>query len=317
MIGDRTPEVEEKTLGMLKDRLVYATAFNNEVRCVAAVTTNLIGEAAQRHHTSPTVSAALGRSLTAGLLLSTMLKDVERLTLVFHCDGPIGGITVDADAEGNVRGYVKNPSVDLPLNDRKKFDVSGLVGGGMLYVIREGGYYEMGVYRDAYRGSVPIVSGEIGEDIAYYLSKSEQIPSAVSLGVLVMPDGDTGYRVAGAGGFLVQVFPGASDEVVTGLEETIRDLPSVTAMIREGNGAVDILGAALGGYDFTVLEEKPVQFRCSCSYERAVHIISAIDVGELKSMLLEDGGAEMVCHYCSSVYRIDRDMLAAIIEHEV
>jgi molecular chaperone Hsp33 len=110
-----------------------------------------------------------------------MLKDVERLTLIFHCNGPIGGITVDADAQGNVRGYVNNPQVDLPLNGKNKFDVSGIVGGGMLYVIREGGYYELGVYQDAYRGSVPIVSGEIAEDIAYYLTKSEQIPSAVSL----------------------------------------------------------------------------------------------------------------------------------------
>jgi molecular chaperone Hsp33 len=298
------------------DRLIHATAGDGEIRCVAAVTTNLVGEAAQRHQTSPTVSAALGRTLTAGLLLSTMLKDVERLTLIFQCNGPLGGITVDADAQGNVRGYVKNPSVDLPLNDRKKFDVSGLVGDGLLYVIREGGYYEMGVYQDAYRGSVPIVSGEIAEDIAYYLSTSEQIPSAVSLGVYVMPDGDADYRVAGAGGFLVQIFPGASDGVVTMLEETIRDLPNITAMIREGQGPRDILQAALGGHDFTVLEEKPVQFRCTCSYERALHIISAIDVGELKNMLLEDGGAEMVCHYCSRVYRIDGDTLAAIIERE-
>ena len=308
--------MEAGTLKISEDKLIHATACHDEIRCVAAVTTSLVGEATQRHQTSPTVSAALGRSLTAGLLLSTMLKDVERLTLIFQCHGPLGGITVDADAQGNVRGYVKNPSVDLPLNDQKKFDVSGLVGEGMLYVIREGGYYEMGVYQDAYRGSVPIVSGEIAEDIAYYLSTSEQIPSAVSLGVYIMPDGDASYRVAGAGGFMVQILPGASDGVVTMLEETIRDLPSVTTMIREGQEPREILRSALGGHDFTILEEKPVQFRCSCSYERAVHIISAIDVGELKTMLLEDGGAEMVCHYCSSAYRIDRDTLAAIIERE-
>lgn len=245
-----------------------------------------------------------------------MLKDVERLTLIFQCSGPIGGITVDADAHGHVRGYVENPSVDLPLTEQKKFDVSGLIGGGMLYVIREGGYYEMGVYRDAYRGSVPIVSGEIAEDIAYYLSTSEQIPSAVSLGVYVLPDGDAGYRIAGAGGFLVQIFPGVSEQVVAELEATIRSLPSVTAMIREGHGPWEILRAALGRAAFTVLEEKPVQFHCTCSYERALRLISALDVGELRSMLLEDGGAEMVCHYCSSVYHVDRDTLAAIIEHE-
>ncbi len=298
------------------DRLVHATACDNEVRCVAAVTTNLVAEASKRHRASPTVSAALGRSLTGGLLLGTMLKDVERLTLVFQCDGPIGGITVDADAHGNVRGYVKNPSVDLPLNNRRKLDVGGIVGRGMLHVVREGGYYEMGIYRDAYRGSVPIVSGEIAEDIAYYLSQSEQIPSAVSLGVFVMPDEDAHYRVTGAGGFMIQVFPGASETVVAELEETIRQMPAVTEMIREGCGPRDILHAALGRHRLTVLEEKPVRFRCTCSYERALRIISAIDPEELKSMLLEDGGAEMVCHFCNASYRIDAATLADIIDRE-
>lgn len=308
--------LEDERLETTSDRLIHATACDKTVRFVAAVTTDLVSEAAGRHGTSPTATAALGRSLTAGLLLSTMLKDVERLTLIFDCHGPIGGITVDADAQGNVRGYVKNPLVDLPLNNKNKFDVGGIVGGGLLYVIREGGYYEMGVYRDAYRGLVPIASGEIGEDIAVYLSKSEQIPSAVSLGVFILPNGEMNYRVAGAGGFLVQVLPGAGSTVTTSLEETVRSLPSVTTMINGGSGAREILDAALGQYDYTIWEEKPVQFRCSCSYQRAVQIISAIEPTELRKMLLEDGGAEMVCHYCNTAYRIDGETLAAMLERE-
>jgi molecular chaperone Hsp33 len=301
---------------MNADSIIHAMACNNMVRCVAAVTTNLVGEATQRHKTSPTASAALGRSLTAGLLLGTMLKDVERLALIFDCTGPVKRITVDADPHGNVRGYVQNPSVDLPLNGHNKFDVGGLVGGGMLYVVREGGFYEMGVYQDAYRGSVPIMSGEIAEDVAHYLTKSEQIPSAVSLGVRLVPNEATGFVVESAGGFLVQILPGASDDIVASLEETIRALPMVTTMIRQGRGPQEIIRDALGQYDFTVLEERAVQFKCTCSYTRAVKIVSAIEPGELQTMLMEDGGAEMVCHYCSSTYNITRETLAQIIAGE-
>lgn len=292
-------------------------ACDDEVRCVAAVTTSLVRQASERHRTSPTASAALGRALTAGLLMGATLKDIEKVGLVWQCDGPIGGITVDADAHGNVRGYVKNPQIDLPLNERNKFDVGGIVGQGMLYVMREGGDYELGVYREPYCGSVPIVSGEIAEDVAYYLTKSEQIPSAVSLGVFIVPDGDSQYRVTGAGGFLVQIFPGAQPEMVTSLEKSISHMPSVTEMIRHGGGSHDILTVALREYGFRVLEEKPVRFSCTCSYVRAVRIISAIDPNELKDMLLKDGSAEMVCHFCNAVYGIDRETLSAILEREM
>ncbi|MCS6805392.1 MAG: Hsp33 family molecular chaperone HslO [Acidobacteriota bacterium] len=301
---------------MNSDLMIHAMAYGGMVRCVAAVTTNLVNEAVQRHNTSPTASAALGRALTAGLLLSTMLKDVERLTLIFDCTGPIKRITVDADAHGRVRGYVQNPSIDLPLNGNSKFDVGGIVGGGMLYVIREGGFYEMGVYKDAYRGSVPIVSGEIAEDIAYYLTQSEQIPSAVSLGVRLVPTKPAGFVVESAGGFLVQILPGADNDIAASLEETIRALPAITTLIRQGSGPRQIIRDALGQAQFTILEERPVRFACSCSYERAVKIISAIDPNELQSMLMEDGGAEMVCHYCNTAYQIPKETLAEILARE-
>src|SRR5439155_11376188 len=178
---------------------IRATAADATIRCMAAVTTQLVDEACERHGTTPTAAAALGRTLTGTLMLGSLLKDLEKITVQFHCQGPIGNITAEADALGNVRGYVRNPQVDLLINEQGKLDVGSIVGTGMLYVIRDAGF-EIGLYREPYCGSVPIVSGEVGEDIAYYLTMSEQIPSAVSLGVFVDPS----CHVTAAGGFIIQ-----------------------------------------------------------------------------------------------------------------
>ncbi|MCS6817092.1 MAG: Hsp33 family molecular chaperone HslO [Blastocatellia bacterium] len=296
-----------------KDLLVRATACDGMVRCVAAITTNLVDEASRRHRTSPTVSAALGRTLTAGALLGSMLKDTEKVTLLLQCTGPIGSITVEADAHGNVRGYAKNPQVDLPLNEKKKFDVRGIIGGGMLYVLREADYYRTGLFCDPYCGSVPIVSGEIAEDVAYYLTQSEQIPSAVSLGVFVLPDAERFFRVEAAGGFLIQTFPGTSDDVLRELEASVLAAPYVTEMIRRGMGPREILQTALGQYAFEILEEKEIRFACTCSLERARRILAALDPKELRAMLQEDGGAEMVCHFCNATYCFDATELRALL----
>src|SRR5215467_15686551 len=175
------------------DKLVHATAADNQIRCMAAVTTHLVGEACRRHGTFPTASVALGRTLTGGLLLGGSVKDLEKVTVHFDCDGPIGNIIAQADARGNVRGYVSNPEADVPhVNGRGKFDVRGVVGGGTLSVTHDAGF-EIGLLKEPYHGSVPIVSGEIAEDFAFYLAKSEQVNSAVSIGVLMMvdPDGDS------------------------------------------------------------------------------------------------------------------------------
>jgi len=297
----------------MKDVLVRATACEGMVRCVAAITTQLVDDASRRHRVSPTVSAALGRTLTAGVLLGSLLKDTEKVTILLQCTGPIGGITVEADAQGNVRGYAKNPHVDLPLNERKKFDVRGAVGSGMLYVLREADYYRTGLFRDPYCGSVPIISGEIAEDVAYYLTQSEQIPSAVSLGVFVLPDEERPFRVEAAGGFLIQTFPGVSDEVLRNLERSVLATPYVTEMIRQGMGPREILQTALGAYTFEILEEKEVRFACTCSPERARRLLAALDSKELCAMLREDGGAEMTCHFCNAVYHFNADDLRALL----
>src|ERR1051325_5584563 len=215
-------------MGLNDDRIIHATAANNQLRCMAAVTTNLVGEACRRHQTFPTASVALGRTLTGGLLLGSGLKDLEKITVHFKCDGPIGNIIAQADPYGKVRGYVSNPEADATaMNEKGKFDVRAVVGSGTLFVTRDAGF-DIGLHKEHYRGSVPIVSGEIGEDIAYYLAKSEQIPSAVSIGVLMTVDpageGDENLsppeqikpefeldrlRVAVAGGFIIQMMPSA------------------------------------------------------------------------------------------------------------
>jgi len=292
-----------------QDILIQGTAVGRTVRCMAAVTTNLVAEAARRHDLWPTVAAALGRTLTGTLLLASSLKELDRLTVQIISDGPIGGITAEANAQGQVRGYVRNPEAHAPYNEKGKFDVSAVVGEGMFYVTRESGY-DVGLYRDPYRGSVPLVSGEIAEDFAFYLMKSEQIPSAVMLGVHLMPD--VPY-VSASGGLMIQMMPGANERAISTIESSISQMPQLTMMIRDGARPVDLLRAALGDLEFEPLEEKSVSFTCPCSYERVYSMISSIDRAELESMLREDKGAVMTCHFCNETYRLDEAALENIM----
>ncbi|HEX8140889.1 MAG TPA: Hsp33 family molecular chaperone HslO [Pyrinomonadaceae bacterium] len=296
------------------DTLVHGTAADGTVRCMAAVTTELVAEAARRHETSPTATAALGRTLTGTLLLGSSLKELDRLTVQITGDGPIGRITAEANAKGQVRGYVSNPTAHAELNDTGKFDVRGVVGKGMFYVTRESGY-DVGLYRDPYRGSVPIVSGEIAEDFAYYLTKSEQIPSAVMLGVLLRADEETRETfVAAAGGLMIQIMPGADEKTIASIEQSVSRTPQTTTLIREGARPADLLRTALGPIDFEILDERPVSFACSCSYERVVSLISSIDPQELEAMLREDRGAVITCHFCNESYRMDEAKLEDILK---
>jgi len=298
------------------DMLVRGTAADGEVRVMAAVTTNLVAEAARRHEVSPTVAAALGRTLTGTLLLGSSLKEFDRLTVQINGDGAIGGITTEANASGQVRGYVRNPQADVPLNENGKLDVRGVVGDGMFYVTRESGY-DVGLYLEPYRGSVPIISGEIAEDFAYYLTKSEQIPAAVMLGVLMRAnEANEAPYVAAAGGLMIQMMPGASEKTVAAIEESVSRAPQVTKLISEGARPVDLLRTALGSMEFEVLDERPVGFACTCSYERAVSLVSSIDRNELEAMLREDRGALMTCHFCNEAYRLDEAALEQILNGE-
>jgi molecular chaperone Hsp33 len=279
---------------------------------MAAVTTDTVAEAARRHGTSHTVSAALGRTLTGTLLLGAGQKEFDRLTVQIECDGPVGGITAETNERGLVRGYVRNPEADAPLNAAGKFDVSAVVGGGMFYVTYESGF-DIGLYREPYRGAVPIVSGEIGEDFAYYLAKSEQIPSAVMLGVLVRARESGETYVEAAGGLMIQVMPGADERVVAAIESSVGTTPHTTALIREGARPIDLLKAALGDVPFEILDEREVGFACTCSYERAASLVSSIEASELEAMLRDDKGAALTCHFCNETYHIDEQSLVGIL----
>jgi molecular chaperone Hsp33 len=312
----RSKKVEQGILENRKeshqDTLIQGTAADGMVRCMAATTTNLVAEAARRHDLWPTVAAALGRTLTGTLLLGSSLKELDRLTVQIVSDGPIGGITSEANARGQVRGYVRNPEAHAPYNEKGKFDVKAVVGNGMFYVTRESGY-DVGLYREPYRGSVPLVSGEIAEDFAYYLTKSEQIPSAVMLGVHLQP---AAPYVSAAGGLMIQMMPGADEKTINAIEASVSQMPQATMMIREGARPADLLRAALGEIEFEILDEKPVSFACPCSYERAVSMISSIDRSELESMLREDKGAVMTCHFCNETYRLDEAELIKAMSDE-
>lgn len=294
------------------DKLIHGIAADATVRVMAAITTEIVREAMRRHQTSPTVSAALGRVLTGTLLLGASLKEFDRLTVKIESDGLVEGIVAEALASGDVRGYVKNPSAELPPKENGKFDVSGIIGKGMFYVIRESGF-EIGLHREPYVGSVPITSGEIAEDFAYYLAKSEQIPSAVLLGVLLQPEEPF---VTCAGGVMIQMLPTANENIAVMIEDTITRAPQLTTAVKEGATAEDLLKMTLGIIDYEILGEKNVRFECNCSFERAIQLISSLGRAEVASMLEEDKGAKMTCGFCNEIYTLDENDLQKMLEAE-
>ncbi|HUF03310.1 MAG TPA: Hsp33 family molecular chaperone HslO [Aridibacter sp.] len=290
-------------------RLIHGLAEEGSIRVMAADTSDIVAEAVRRHGTSPTASAALGRVLTGTLLLGASFKDFDRLTVKIETEGEIGGIIAEADPHGNVRGYARNSAAETPSKEGGKFDVSGVVGSGMFYVIRESGF-NIGLYREPYVGSVPIVSGEIAEDFAYYLATSEQIPSAVLLGVLLQ---NTPPYVAAAGGVMIQMLPGAGDHVISVIESAVGNSPHLTTSLSEGATVEDLLRSLIGGIGFEVLAEKETAFRCNCSHERALSLIAALGGDEVRSMLEEDEGARLDCGFCNETYDISAAELEGIL----
>ncbi len=281
---------------MFPDSLVRATAAGQTIRALAAVTTGLVEEARQRHRTAPTASAALGRTLTAGLLLGGMLKEDEILSLQFLGNGPLRGIFVDANALGEARGFVYHPRAHLPIRGGK-LDVGGAVGAGTLTVIRAQRWS-----KEPYRSIIPLVSGEIGADVAHYLLNSEQVPSAVSLGVFVQPD----ETVFAAGGFIAQLMPGAGDETIAQLETNVARAKPVSQLVREGATPQDILTDVLRGFDMAVVGESPVRFSCRCSRERVLGTLVAMGQKEMLALLEEEGRVAVTCEFCSELYTIER-----------
>lgn len=287
----------------MPDYLVRAIAAGGNVRAFAAVTTDLVEEARRRHDTWPTATAALGRALTGTAILGATLKDRdESLTVRFAGDGPLGGIICDSDEQGQVRGYVNQPHVDLDPNAAGKLDVAGAVGAGYLHVTRQLALEGM------YTGTAEIVSGEIAEDLAYYLTQSEQTPSAVALGVRIGTDG----AVVAAGGYMIQLLPATSESDREQLEININALGAVSLAVEQGMTPEEILASILAGVDYQILERRDLRFACKCSRERALGALALLDADQLEVMLREDQGAEMTCHFCNEVYRFTEEELRSV-----
>lgn len=286
-----------------KDRLVRGTALDGRVRAFAVRTTALVDELRRRHDTYPTATAALGRTVTAAAMMGAMLKGQEKLAVMVKGNGPIGQITAESNAFGEVRGYVTNPHVHLPSNSLGKLDVAGAVGTeGFIDISKDLGM------KEPYRGSVPIISGELGDDFTYYFAVSEQTPAAVGLGVLV--ETDNSVRVAG--GFIVQLLPGLADEEITEIERAVGSLPSVTALLEEGLEPEEMLRYLLP--DAVIMDELDIKFVCQCSRERVEQTLVSLGEKELERLIEEDDQAEVVCHFCNEAYVFNKDELQVILD---
>lgn len=288
----------------MNDSIIRATAAGAQIRAFAAVTTNLVEEARQRHNTSPVATAALGRLMTGAVMMGSMMKNPEDiLTVQIKCSGPIGGLTVTADSQGGVKGYAYNPDVMLPPKNGK-LDVGGALGQGVLTVIRD-----MGM-KEPYSGQTILQTGEIAEDLTYYFATSEQIPSSVGLGVLM--EGDNTVRCAG--GFIVQVMPFVEDKVLDKLEENIGKIRPVTAMLDNGHTPEEMLREVLEGLDVEITDTLPAGFTCNCSKQRIEKAIISIGKKEIQSLIDEGKDVEVKCHFCNTAYSYSVDELKELLK---
>lgn len=289
----------------MSDYLVKALGYNGQVRAYAVSTTETVGEAQRRHNTWPTASAALGRAVTAGVMMGAMLKGDEKLTIKIEGGGPIGVILVDSNAKGKVRGYVTNPHVHFDLNEQGKLDVRRVVGtDGMLSVVKDIGL------RDYFTGQVPIVSGELGEDFTYYFAVSEQVPSSVGVGVLVNPDNS----IQSAGGFIIQLMPDTEEDTITEIEKHLQTIPPVSKMVQMGLTPEEILEQLLGTDNVQVLEKMPVTFDCECSRERISNALISLGREEIEDIIETEGKAEAQCHFCNENYHFSKEDLKGLAE---
>ena len=287
----------------MNDYIVRATAGNAQIRAFAAVTTNLVEEAREHHGTSPVATAALGRLLTGGVMMGSMMKnDTDMLTIQIQCSGQIEGLTVTADSKGNVKGYAFNPDVMLPAKNGK-LDVGGALGQGVMTIIKD-----MGL-KEPYSGQTILQTGEIAEDLTYYFANSEQVPSSVGLGVLMNKDN----TVRQAGGFIVQLMPFAEESTIAKLEENVQKITSVTNLLEEGHTPESLLEKVLEGFDMEINEKVPTEFYCNCSRERVEKALISIGRKELNEMIQEGKSIEMNCHFCNKNYEFTVEELKEIL----
>ena len=288
----------------MKDYIVRATAGDGQIRAFAATTGNLVEEARKRHDTSPVATAALGRLLTAGAMMGGMMKnETDVLTLQIKGDGPLGGITVTADAKGDVKGYVDHPEAMMPPKNGK-LDVGGAVGIGLLNVIKD-----MGL-KEPYVGQTILQTSEIAEDLTYYFASSEQVPSSVGLGVLMNKDN----TVRCAGGFIIQLMPFATEETISQLEENLKDVTSVTDFLDKGYTPEQMLEKLIGHLDLEITDTIPTQFYCNCSKERVEQAVASIGKKDIQEMIDEGKEIEVKCHFCNTAYKYSVDELKELLK---
>lgn len=288
----------------MNDYIVRAVAADSQIRAFAAVTTETVETARKDHNTSPVATAALGRLLTGGAMMGVMMKgENDILTLQIKGDGPINGITVTADSQGRVKGYVGNPQVLIPANSKGKLDVSGAVGNGILNVIKD-----MGL-KEPYSGQVALQTGEIAEDLTYYFAVSEQVPSAVGLGVLMNKDN----TVRQAGGFIVQVMPFAEESTIAKLEQNVQKIQSVTTLLEQGHTPESLLEQVLEGFDIEINDTIPTEFYCNCDKNRVEKALISIGRKELNELIQEGKEVELNCHFCNTNYVFSVEELKEIL----
>lgn len=305
----------------MKDYIVRATAAGDCIRLFAATTTNLVQKAHDAHNTSNVATAALGRLLTGGAIMGSMLKnDTDVMTLQIDCAGPIKGITVTVGMETadtpqentasekiNVKGYCKNPSVEIPLKENGKLDVGGALGAGMLAVIKD-----MGL-KEPFSGQTELVSGEIAEDLTYYFATSEQTPSAVALGVLMAPEGG---KVLCAGGLIIQLLPFATEELITKLEEIIKNMAPITDYLKSGKNPEEILTILFSDMGLEINDRIEADFKCDCSKEKVTKAIMSIENKDIEEMINEGKDVEVNCHFCNTTYKFSPEELSILLKNK-
>lgn len=288
----------------MSDYLIKALACHDSLRVMTVDTTQMVSEAQKRHYTWPTASAALGRTMTAATMMAAQLKGDEKITVTIQGGGEIGVIIVNANSKGETRGYVTNPQTHFDLNQHGKLDVARAVGtDGFLSVAKDLGL------RENFTGRVPLVSGEIGDDFTYYFARSEQVPSAVGVGVLVNPDN----TIKASGGFLIQVLPDTDDAIIGQVEKRLKTIPPISKLIESGQTPDDLLVTLFGDDDVKILEKMPVRFNCTCSKEKLKRAIAGMGKAEIKAMIDEDHGAEAQCHFCRKYYHFSEEELKKLL----
>lgn len=289
---------------IMSDYIIRGTAAEDQVRFFAATTKEMVETARRIHNTSPVATAALGRLLTAGAMMGSMSKDEKELTtLQIKCSGPIEGLIVTADGAANVKGYVTNPNVILPANDKGKLDVAKALDLGVLSVIKDIGL------KEPYIGQTHLVSGEIAEDLTYYFATSQQVPSSVALGVLMKKNN----TVKQAGGFIIQLMPFAEEELIAALETRLKEFTSITSLLDQGKTPEDMMQQLFDGFGVRILNKVPTAYHCDCSRERVYQAVMSIGRKEIEEMIAEEKPIEVNCHFCGKNYIFNTEDLKSML----